>query len=164
MTEEIINKLFEKSVDLMALNKDGLNVFMKACKDGNKILLDALIKKCGINCVNNLGQNYLHLAIMSGNFDLISTLIEYGVNVNCFDATGKNPAGYLPFVFVEKRLNRTYENYDFHKAIAVLKRAESMFEPVFDDWIYFFKYEGVIKAYNRAVARYEKQKGQKETK
>lgn len=163
-TEEIINKLFEKSVDLNVMNKDGMNAFLKACKDGNKILLDALIKKCGVNCVNILGQNYLHLSIMSGNFDLIGTLIEHGVNVNCFDYNGKNPAGYLPLVFIEKRLNRTYKNYDFHRAIEVLKRAGSMFEPVIDDWMYFFKHEGVIKAYNRAVAQYEKQKTQKKVK
>lgn len=55
-------------------------------------------------------------------------------------------------------MNRTYENYDFHKAIAELKRAESMLEPVV-----VFSQEGVIKAYNRAVAWHEMQKAQKET-
>jgi len=76
---EIYNNINFKDID----GNTALHLMVKKFKSDNLDLIGKLIlKKIGINHINNAGQNALHIATENNNIKIAGILLQNGININ----------------------------------------------------------------------------------
>ena len=83
---DIIEEILHSDSNINFKDIDGntaLHLLVKNIKsDKIYILKNMIAKKIGINHINKLGQNALHIAIDNGNYDVAKILLDANININ----------------------------------------------------------------------------------
>jgi ankyrin repeat protein len=83
---DIIEEILYTNSNINFKDEDGntaLHLLVKNIKTDKLSILKALIdKKIGINHINKLGQNALHIATDNGNYEVAKMLLEANININ----------------------------------------------------------------------------------
>lgn len=83
----MFNLLIDKTTDIFAPNKQGLNILHLCIKHNQLDSFKLLIKKLkNKNLLTSNGESYLHYAINSQNFIISKLLIKLGIDVNIMDS------------------------------------------------------------------------------
>ena len=114
--EIIMDKLLRVGIIPNTINNDGYNAAAYCVINGNKKTLNILYNN-GINFqqLDNNGNNLIHISLMFGKnkYEIINTLVNFGVNVN--DKNNDNISciellDYIIEYFEEKNKNKDTEN------------------------------------------------------
>ena len=87
------NWLFTQKADFGIRNRDGMTLLHLACRKGYQEFAKLLVEGYGaeIDLSDNEGRTAIHYAAMSGNSDLVHSLLDYGCDPNKLTARKDTP-------------------------------------------------------------------------
>ena len=112
--------------DLMALNKHGHNVLIRAivgvdsefCTRAIEFLLTLMNQRdLDIDMVDNLGWTALHWAVFVQEDGCVGALLEYGANCHKTNSDGRTPMHLLGYDFHQDGTTKTIEGLDISQII-----------------------------------------------
>lgn len=118
--EEAKIGLLSKLMDMPSTFSFYQDLFYLACQHGFTTLLDRILEKVEINCLNSKGQTALHIAVMHGQIECAKFLINKKIDCLCtdnFGDTALHKAAILPDqekgYFLAKLLLENCNNINF---------------------------------------------------
>ncbi len=113
-----IKTMLKYNTDVEVRDNIGYTPLQLACLEGALQVVEALFEKVNVNSDKLDSKKLLHLAVQSGNGDLVEYLLDQGLNINAQNESEKTP---LHLAFLYFSFQRNYKRWLIIKLL--LKRS-----------------------------------------